>query len=484
MVLSLTNLTATKRDFMKSLGKFILFIGQLFVRRETFNTYLVQFFDECIKVGYKSVFIIIIISAFMGAVTTVQTAYNLVSPLISHPIIALVVRDMTLLELAPTIMAIIYAGKVGSNLSSEIGTMRITEQIDALEVMGINAASYLALPKIIASVVMFPVLVIISGFVTMYGGYITATITNVISGNDFITGIQMDFNPFQVVFALIKAVVFGFLVASISSYTGFYVKGGALEVGKASTGAVTNSCIGIVVADFLLAYLLAPLLKHMIEVKNISKSFGDKSILKDISLTFKKGKISMIIGASGTGKSVLLKCIVGLIMPDSGILLYDNRKFAKSNKEVQTQIRREMGMLFQGGALFDSQTVEENIMFPLNMLTKLSLEEKKERINAVLVRVGLENINKKMPSEISGGMKKRVGIARAIVNNPNYLFCDEPNSGLDPQTSIKIDNLIKDITEDYNITTIVVSHDMNSVLQAGDVINFMHQGEIIWSGIE
>ncbi|MEM6736470.1 MAG: ABC transporter permease [Bacteroidota bacterium] len=245
---------------MKSLGKFILFIGQLFMRRESFKTYINLFFDECIKVGYKSIFIIVIISVFMGAVTTVQTAYNLIAPYIADPIVALVVRDMTLLELAPTIMAIIYAGKVGSNLSSELGTMRITEQIDALEVMGINSISYLALPKILASIFMFPALVIISGFVTIYGGYITSVITNVITGTDYITGIQMDFNPFQVKFAIIKALVFGFLVAAISSYRGYYVVGGALEVGKASTGAVTNSCIGIVVADFLLAYLLSPLL--------------------------------------------------------------------------------------------------------------------------------------------------------------------------------------------------------------------------------
>lgn len=241
---------------MKSLGKFVLFIGQLFVRRETFRTYINLFFEECIKVGYKSIFIIVIISAFMGAVTTVQTAYNLISPLIANPIVALVVRDMTLLELSPTIMAIIYAGKVGSNLSSELGTMRITEQIDALEVMGINSVSYLALPKILASVVMFPILVIISGFITIYGGYLTSLITNVISGTDYIIGIQMDFNPFQIQFAIIKAIVFGFIVASISSFRGFYVQGGALEVGQASTGAVTNSCIGIIVADFLLAYLL------------------------------------------------------------------------------------------------------------------------------------------------------------------------------------------------------------------------------------
>lgn len=245
---------------MKQLGRYIIFIGQLFVRRESFSTYIKLVFDEAIKVGYNSIFIVVIVSAFMGAVTTVQTAYNLISPLIADPVIALVVRDMTLIELAPTITAIVYAGKVGSNLAGELGTMRITEQIDALEVMGINATSYLVLPKIVGSILMFPLLVIIAAFVSIYGGYLTALITGVISGTDYILGIQMDFIPFQVIFAIIKAVTFGFIVASISAFKGFYTVGGALEVGKSSTNAVTSSCIAILAADFLLAYLLAPLL--------------------------------------------------------------------------------------------------------------------------------------------------------------------------------------------------------------------------------
>ncbi|WP_424964207.1 ABC transporter ATP-binding protein [Ekhidna sp.] len=220
----------------------------------------------------------------------------------------------------------------------------------------------------------------------------------------------------------------------------------------------------------------------MIEVRNISKSFADKQVLFDINVDFETGKTNMIIGASGTGKSVLLKCIVGLIKPDEGTVEFNGRSFANASKEVQTEIRREMGMLFQGGALFDSLNVEANVMFPLNVLTKQSYEEKLERVNFCLERVGLEDVNNKMPSEISGGMKKRVGIARAIVTKPNYLFCDEPNSGLDPQTSIKIDNLIKDITDEYGITTVVVSHDMNSVLEIGDKVNFMHEGRILWTG--
>lgn len=245
---------------MKSLGKFVIFIGQLFVRRESFSTYVTRVIDESIKVGFNSVFIVAIVSAFIGAVTTVQTAYNLVSPLIPDSTIAWVVRDMTLLELAPTITAIVYAGKVGSNIAGELGTMRITEQIDALEVMGINATSYLVFPKILGSILMFPILVILSAFISIYSGYLTALTTGVISGTDYLIGIQIEFLPFSVVFALIKAVVYGFLVAAISSYQGFFTSGGALEVGQSSTSAVTNSCIAVLAADFFLAYLLAPLL--------------------------------------------------------------------------------------------------------------------------------------------------------------------------------------------------------------------------------
>ncbi|HPI80605.1 MAG: ATP-binding cassette domain-containing protein [Cyclobacteriaceae bacterium] len=220
----------------------------------------------------------------------------------------------------------------------------------------------------------------------------------------------------------------------------------------------------------------------MIEVQNISKSFGDKKVIHNISGAFEKGKTNLIIGASGTGKSVLLKCIVGLIHPDTGTVFYDGRNFTDADKEMKAEVRREIGMLFQGGALFDSKSVEENVMFPLNILTRMSPEEKEERVNFCLKRVGLENVNTKMPSEISGGMKKRVGIARAIVNNPNYLFCDEPNSGLDPQTSILIDELIKEITDEFDITTVVVTHDMNSVMGIGEKILFLFEGRKLWEG--
>jgi phospholipid/cholesterol/gamma-HCH transport system ATP-binding protein len=220
----------------------------------------------------------------------------------------------------------------------------------------------------------------------------------------------------------------------------------------------------------------------MIVIENIKKKFNDKEILKGIDGEFYGGKTNLIIGSSGTGKSVLLKCIVGLVRPDEGRVLFDGRDFTNADFDLKTEVRREIGMLFQGAALFDSKNVEENVMFPLDVLTKMKKDEKLDRVNFCLKRVGLENSNKKMPSELSGGMKKRVGIARAIVLNSKYLFCDEPNSGLDPQTSILIDNLIKEITEEYTITTIVVTHDMNSVMEIGDHIMFLYQGRKLWEG--
>jgi phospholipid/cholesterol/gamma-HCH transport system permease protein len=241
---------------MKSLGRYFIFLGQLFRHREKFSVYAKLVIDECVLIGIDSIFIVVIVSTFIGAVTAVQTAYNLVSPLIPTYVIGLIVRDMTVLELAPTITCVVLAGKVGSNIAGGLGTMRITEQIDALEVMGINSASYLVLPKIIAAVIVFPMLVVLAGFLSIYGGFLSGTLTGVITENEYIYGIRADFNEYNVTFALIKSIVFAFLISSISSFQGFYTRGGALEVGQSSTNAVTNSCIAVLLADYLLAQLL------------------------------------------------------------------------------------------------------------------------------------------------------------------------------------------------------------------------------------
>ncbi|WP_210465173.1 ABC transporter ATP-binding protein [Rufibacter roseolus] len=220
----------------------------------------------------------------------------------------------------------------------------------------------------------------------------------------------------------------------------------------------------------------------MIEIHNIHKTFNGVKVLNGISGNFESGKMNMLLGASGTGKSVLLKCIVGLVKPDLGSITYDGRIFANNKLDIKQEIRRKIGMLFQGSALFDSMTVNENVEFPLRMLSDMSKNDRLDRVQFCLKRVGLENAGNKMPSELSGGMKKRVGIARAIAPNCTYLFCDEPNSGLDPLTAITIDELIKEITLEYNITTIVVTHDMNSVLEYGDNVMFLYKGHKLWEG--
>lgn len=220
----------------------------------------------------------------------------------------------------------------------------------------------------------------------------------------------------------------------------------------------------------------------MIEVNDIHKSFGDTEVLKGISTTFEKGKTNLIIGESGSGKTVFLKCLLGLYVPDKGTISYDGQVYSELSEDDKRELRSKMGMVFQGSALFDSMTIAENVMFPLRMFTKQSKSEMQDRVNFVLKRVNLDDAHNKMPSEASGGMQKRVAIARAIVNKPKYLFCDEPNSGLDPNTATVIDNLILEITEEYDITTMINTHDMNSVMEIGKKIVFLEDGLKAWEG--
>jgi phospholipid/cholesterol/gamma-HCH transport system permease protein len=241
---------------ISEIGRYFIFLRHLFTNREDFSTYYKLILEESVGIGIGSVFLVALVSTFMGAVTTVQTAFNMVNPLIPNYVISQVVREMTVLELAPTIIAVIFAGKVGSSMSGGLGTMRITEQIDALEVMGINSISYLVLPKVVASMIMYPLLVIVAGVCALCGGYLVGSLTGTISPHDYIYGIRFEFNEFTITFALIKSLVFAFLVSSISSFKGYYTQGGALEVGISSTQAVTNSVIAVLVSDYLLAQLL------------------------------------------------------------------------------------------------------------------------------------------------------------------------------------------------------------------------------------
>lgn len=220
----------------------------------------------------------------------------------------------------------------------------------------------------------------------------------------------------------------------------------------------------------------------MIEINNVSKYFGSKQVLFDINTCFEEGKVNLIIGRSGSGKTVLMKCLVGLFSPEEGEVLYNGRDFHHLAEGDQRKLRAEMGMVFQGSALFDSMTIQDNVMFPLDMFTQMPFEEKLERVNFCLDRVDLHDVNKLYPAELSGGMMKRAAIARAIACNPRYLFCDEPNSGLDPKTALMIDQLITEITHEFNITTVVNTHDLNSVITIGETISFIYQGHLEWRG--
>lgn len=243
---------------------------------------------------------------------------------------------------------------------------------------------------------------------------------------------------------------------------------------------VTGHCFYFLITEIVAIFDHIPF--PMIEVKNVRKSFGDKTVLDDVSAMMEPGKTNLIIGSSGSGKTVFMKCMVGLLKPDSGSILYEGKDILTMEANDIKEIRTQIGMLFQGSALFDSMTVERNVRFPLDMFTKMTKKEKLNRVNEVLSRVNLEGANKKFPSEISGGMKKRVALARALVLNPRYLFCDEPNSGLDPQTSLVIDKLIKELTIEYKMTTVINTHDMNTVMESGDHIVYMHKGKKKWEG--
>ncbi|SFC42727.1 phospholipid/cholesterol/gamma-HCH transport system permease protein [Flexibacter flexilis DSM 6793] len=241
---------------MTSLGHYFIFLGSLFRNREPLRVYPKLILDEMVTIGTESFVLVAIVSSFIGAVTAVQTAHNMVSPLIPNYVIGTIVRDMTLLELATTFTCVILSGKVGSSIAGGLGTMRITEQIDALEVMGVNSASYLVLPKVIAALITFPMLVVMAGFLSLMGGYLAGTLSGLLTETEYIYGIRSTFDPYNITFALIKSFVFAFLISSISAYKGYFTRGGALEVGRASTEAVTNSCIAVLLADYALAQLL------------------------------------------------------------------------------------------------------------------------------------------------------------------------------------------------------------------------------------
>lgn len=460
------------------IGRYFILMGKVFSRPEKRAIYRRRIIYEMESLGLNSIGLTAIISVFIGAVITLQMSINLESPFIPKYIIGYATRETMILEFSSTVVALILAGKVGSSIASEIGTMRITEQIDALEIMGVNSASYLILPKIVATVLFFPFLAILSILIGIAGGYLISALTGIMIPDDYVQGLLYDFRPLldhlhtyqdgrfrlhhHLDFGLLRLLRQGQLARS----------GGRLDQG--GRGQLDRH------HDLQLDSHPNP--AYMIKADHISKSFDGRVVLDDVSVEFDTGTTNLVIGKSGSGKTVLLKCLVGLHEVDSGSIWYDDIDFTALGFKERKAIRRDIGMLFQGGALLDSSTVEENVKLPLDLFTEQSEKEKMERVNFCLQRVRLNGANHLYPAELSGGMIKRAAIARAIVLNPKYLFCDEPNSGLDPQTSIVIDNLIHEITQEYGITTIINTHDMNSVMEIGEKIVYIHEGRKWWEG--
>ena len=482
-----------------------MLMGRSFARPERMRMFLKQYVKEMSSLGVNSIGIVLLISFFIGAVICIQMKLNIQSPWMPRWVSGYTTREILLLEFSSSIMCLILAGKVGSNIASELGTMRVTQQIDALEIMGVNSANYLIMPKILALVTIMPFLVIFSSATGILGAYGTAYIGHILPPDDLTLGLQHAFNPWFVWMSIIKSLFFAFIISSVSSFFGYTVEGGSVEVGKGKhrrggelerahpllrrvphTAAVMRRHCGGLLTGTLRGMTQDNITitekKKVIEIQHLYKSFDGKEVLKDINAVFDDGKTNLIIGQSGSGKTVLMKCIVGLFRPTSGEVLYDGRDLVTMNKQEWKMLRREMGMIFQSAALFDSMTVLENVMFPLDMFSKDSYAERVKRAQFCLDRVNLLEAQKKFPDEISGGMQKRVAIARAIALNPKYLFCDEPNSGLDPKTSLVIDELIHDITVEFNMTTIINTHDMNSVMGIGENILYIYEGRKEWQG--
>ena len=447
---------------LKTVGRYIILMGRVFARPERMRMFFRQYVNELEQLGVNSIGIVLLISFFIGAVITIQIKLNIESPFMPRWTVGYVTREIMLLEFSSSIMCLILAGKVGSNIASELGTMRVTQQIDALEIMGVNSANYLILPKIAAMVTTIPLMVTFSIFAGIIGAFCTCWFGGIMSAVDLEYGLQYMFVEWFIWCGILR----------LHRRRRFHRSGQGvhrLRSMQQRTYLIRRPNIN---SNF----------NGMIELKGLCKSFEEKEVLKDINATFENGKTNLIIGQSGSGKTVLMKCIVGLLTPDKGELLYDHRNFLAMGKKEKKALRREMGMIFQSAALFDSMTVLDNVMFPLNMFSNDTLRDRTRRAMFCLERVNLIEAKDKFPGEISGGMQKRVAIARAIALNPQYLFCDEPNSGLDPKTSLVIDELIQDITREYNMTTLINTHDMNSVMGIGEKIIYIYEGHKEWEG--
>jgi phospholipid/cholesterol/gamma-HCH transport system permease protein len=441
------------------------------------------------EVGWKSMPLIATSGFAVGAVLSMHTRSSLerfgAEALIPAGLAIAVVK-----ETGPLTAGLLLAGRVGAGIGAELGGMRVTEQIDALESLAVDSFKFLVVTRVIACVIAFPLLTALIDFSAILGGYVAERI---ISGMSFLLYMDRAFSIIEFkdyIPPTLKTAVFGFIVSIVSCYLGVNTSGGTEGVGRASTRSVVLSSILLIAINVILVRMIFFLFTEAtkmtegaaIVLDRVSKYFGNRSVLREVSLEVPRSSAYSILGRSGTGKSVTLKQIIGLMKPDSGRIFVEDQEITSLNKTGLTEIRKRMGFLFQNAALFDSITVGENVAFPLRRHTRLSESEIRKRAQEKLALVGLEKEYAKMPDQLSGGMQKRAGLARALAMNPSILLVDEPSSGLDPITSAEIDDLLLEMKRTQGVTLVFVTHNIPSAQKIADCIVLLHEGSVIASG--
>ena len=429
------------------------------------------------RLGVASLPIALFIAAFTGIVLSLQASYTFTGTVPIYFVGVLVGKTM-ILELGPVLTGLALAGRVGANIAAELGTMRVTEQIDALETLAYNPMSYLVVPRVLAGILMFPIIVAFANAVGIIGGWITAMNLLDMSSAEFVRGLRLFFEPYDVRYSLIKASSFGLVVTVdrlLLRVPHLWWSGRRRPLDHASGGGQQH-------ADPGSGRLLGDRAAMSIRLSGVRKAFGTRVILNDISLEVQDGETVAVIGQSGAGKSVLLKTIVGLLEPDEGTVLVDGQNVAQLSREELYELRRQVGYVFQFAALFDSMSMFDNVAMGLRRIPDLGEDAIEERVLDSLRRVDMDGFARRMPGQLSGGQRKRVGLARAIATRPKYLLYDEPTTGLDPVTTAVIDELILRMARELSVSGLVITHDMKSAFRVANRIAMLYQGKIRFVG--
>ena len=463
-------------NVVQSLGRFGRFLAQALVLVFVPPFKLGRLIDRIHFIGSRSLTLVILTGSFTGMVLGLQIFLTL-SRFGAEGFLGPAVSLALIRELGPVLCAVFVTGLAGSALTAEIGIMRITEQIDALTVMALSPMRYLAVPAIVAGVISFPLMTAIFDVVGIFGGYLVSVKLLGLSQGTYFGEMQTFVDLSDIMVGFWKALAFGILVPWVCTYKGFHCGHGASGVARATTAggrALLRAHPGLRLRPGV------PL--AVIRVQKLYKAFGDQPVLRGLDLDVATAEIMVIIGRSGGGKSVLLKHLIGLLRPDSGAILVDGTDITRLRGAALDEIRRRYGVVFQGGALFDSMSVTDNVAFPLREKTRLSASEIKSRVEEKLEQVGLTGMGDKNPAEISGGMRKRVAIARALVNEPEVVFFDEPTTGLDPILVNTIHHLIQELHQKFRFTAVVVSHEIPEIFGIADRVAMLHEGLIVESG--